>query len=452
MSLFRKNKIIQSIRKHVTFGIEFELFTLDQKGYMINGADQLIKRVKTKYPEIQIDHEVGKNMIEIITSPKRDVPEIMVQALDNLEKVTACAAEEGIVLYAYGTYPGNFTPELQKGKRYTAQERIFGKQRFAIAARCVGTHIHCSLPWGVFDSVEKIIKPLVTSQNKQSLVNIYNLCIAMDPALTTFTQGSPFYQGKRLGKDARVIMYRGCKELDSPHGLYANYPQFGALPEYKSTNTDILHVIEERFEEWGKLVKQFGQNVMMFSKHGSILDSTWNPVKINAHGTMEVRGMDMNHPDITMAVTIIFKYIVKAVQHDFLQVVPSDIAINEPFKKVDKILYIPPFSHVKRVLQKAAAYEGLADDQVFAYCNNLFKLAKNYIPEAKLPLMKPLEDMLKTRMTASDRIITKAKEMGFGDELTNSQAAALALSLSEDLMDEIITTKEHLSIYREEVK
>lgn len=449
---FFKKKIQKFLRKRVTFGIEFELFTLDQKGFVINGADRVINRVRATYPEVGIHREAGTGMIEVITLPSTEVPDIMAQALADFEKVCECAAKENIVLYAYGTYPGAFPAEFHSGKKYSAQEQIFGKQRFGITARVAGLHIHCSLPRGVFDSVEKIIKPLITSLDRQTFINIYNLCIAMDPALTTFTQSSPYYQGKRLGKDARVIMYRGGKELDSPNGLYANHPQFGALPEYKSTNADILHMIQERAVDWSTMAKKIGEHILLRSKHGSILDATWNPVKINANGTMEARGMDINHPDITMATAIVFKYIVQAVQHDFLQVVPSDIALREPFKKVGNTLYIPPFSHVNRVLQKAAAYEGLENDQVYTYCNNLFKLAKSYIPPAKLPLVKPLEDMLKTRMTASDRIIAKAKAMGFGDELTNSQAAELALDLSEDLIDEIITTKEHLNIYHEEIK
>ena len=449
---FFKKKIQALMRKHVTFGIEFEIFTLDQNGYIVNGADKVINRVRATYPEVSIQREAGTSMIEVITLPSREVPDIMVQALSDFEKVVECATKEGIILYAYGTYPGTYPAEFHSGRKFAAQEQLFGKQRFGITARVAGLHIHCSLPKGVFDSVEKVIKPLIANQKKHSLVNLYNLYIAMDPALTTFTQCSPFYQGKRLGKDSRVIMYRGGKELDSPNGLYANYPQFGALPDYKSTNTDILHMIQERAIEWSDMVMKIGQRILLRSKHGSILDATWNPVKINANGTMEARGMDMNHPDIILAIAIIFKYIVKAVQEDFLQVVPSDIGVNEPFKKVGNIIYIPPFSHVSHILQKAAAYEGLENDGVFTYCASLVKLAKKYIPEAKIILLKPLEDMLKNRQTASDHIIAKAKEMGFGDELTNSQAAQLALSLSQDLYDEIITTREHLNIYREEIK
>lgn len=432
--------------KNMRFGIEFELFTLDEGGYMTNGADRLINRLKREYPDIEIKRECGKNMIEIITPPHTDVPDAMLKALEDFEAVTACASEEKLVLYAYGTYPGAFTPEFHTNKRYTAQQKILGKQRFTIGGRCIGLHIHYSLPWGVFDTLEKIIKPLIRSKNKESLINIYNLCIAMDPALTTLTQSSPFYQGERLGKDARVIMYRGGKELDSPNGLYANLPQFGALQNYKSTNTDLLNVIKERFDEWSELLRHIGRSIATFSKHGSILDNTWNPVKINAHGTMEIRGMDINHPDIIIAITIMIKFILKAIQEEYIKVIPSDIGVTEPFKLEGKKIYIPPDSHVRNVLQKAAAYEGLKNDLVYGYCQGLLKLAKNFIPASRLPLLEPIEDMLKNRETTSDRIVKKAKDLGFNTDkpLTDAEAAKLALELSNDLYKEIIITKEKL--------
>lgn len=438
-----KNAIV---RKKLKFGIEFELFTLDEKGYMTDGADRLIKRVRDNHSDIEIKRECGKNMIEIITPPHTDVPDAMLKILEDFEKVAICAQKEKIILYAYGTYPGAFTPEFHANKRYTALQKIFGKQRFLISGRCIGLHIHYSLPWGVFDYIEKIIKPLVISKNKQSMVNIYNLCIAMDPALTVFSQSSPFYQGKKLGKDSRVIAYRGGKELDNPHGQFANYPQFGALPGYMSTNTDLLYMIKDRFVEWAELLKNIGRDALMLTKHGSILDNTWNPIKVNAHGTIEIRGMDMNHPDIVTAIAIIIKFIIKAIQENYLEVVPSDIGVEEPFKKEENKIYIPPDSYVRSQLQKMAAYEGLENDVIHKYCSSLLKLAEKFIPPERVLQLKPIEDMLESRETASDRIVKKVREMGIDvdGEITAAQAAGLALLLSEDLYTEIIFTKNNL--------
>lgn len=436
----------KSVQKTLRFGIECEFFTLDDKGYMTEGADRLIARVKSEYPGIEIKRECGKNMVEITTIPSIEVPDAMLKFLEDWEKVIGVAEKEKIILYAYGTYPGSFTASIQNVRRYRALEKIFGTQRFAINQRCIGLHLHYSLPWGVFDELEKIIKPLIRSKNKEALVNLYNLGIAMDPALATLAQSSPFYQGERLGKDARMIVYRGGKELGYPAGLYAQHPQFGSLQPYKQTNTDILQVIRERFDDWGELVKKFGYTVYTLTKHGSILDNAWNPVKINAHGTLEIRGLDMNHPDVIIALAMINKFIIKAVQEKFLRVVPADIGLAEPFKREGNKIYIPPDSYVRNELQRLAAYEGLANDALHRYCANLVKLAKEFIPERRSALLKPIDDMLLNRRTASDRIIDQAKEQGIdlAKPIAPSHAAALALILSRDLYQEINITKERL--------
>lgn len=436
--------------KTLRFGIEFELFTLDERGFMTNGADRLISRVKKEFPKIKIKKECGKNMIEIITLPHTQVPDAMLLALEDFEKVAEVAKKEKIILYAYGTYPGTFTPEFQTAKRYKIQEKVIGKQRYAIAGRCIGLHFHFSLPWGVFDDLNKIIKPLVSSKNMQSMINLYNFCIAIDPALTTFSQSSPFYQGQRLGKDARIITYRGGKILNYPDGLYTNLQNLGALQSYKSTNRDIHHLILDRFNDLKDLFKKFGFNLSSFIRFGSILDSSWNPIKINPHGTMEIRGADMNHPDVIIALAVLLKFITKEVQEKYLEIVPSDAAIQKPFHFDGKKILIPPDSYVINHLQPLAAYEGLSNPEIYKYCEALLQLGRKFIPEDRIPLLIPIEAFLKKKETASDRIISEAQKITQNTQkLSPQEAAKLALQLSEDLYNEIRITKKRLeSMYR----
>lgn len=431
--------------KTLRFGIEFELFTLDEKGYMIDGADRLIAAVKKEHPSVNIKKECGKNMIEIITLPHTEVPDAMMLALEDFEKVSAVAAKEKILLYGYGTYPGAFTPEFQTGRRYQIQRKIIGKQRFAIGGRCIGLHFHFSLPWGVFDNFSKILKPLVNSKNMRGLIHLYNLCIAMDPAITTFSQSSPFYQGQRLGKDARVIVYRGGQALNYPGGMYANLPKFGALQPYKSTSTDIQHVILDRFNDLKNMFSKLGYNISSFLRYGSILDTAWNPVKINPHGTMEIRGADMNHPDVIIALAVLLKFLNKEIQEKYLKVVPSDNAIKNPFQFDGKRIFIPPDTHVINHLQSLAAYEGLENTEIYKYCDALLQLGKKFIPANRLALLLPLETFLKNKQTSSDRIISEAQKITSRTEaLTPQQAASLALKLSADLYNEIKITKTRL--------
>jgi hypothetical protein len=438
--LLSKKKI--DTRKSMKFGMEFELFTLDNEGKMTNGAERLIGSIKGSNSKVEIDKECGQNMIEIKSFPHSDIPDIMVKVLDDFEAVLHAAEKEEIVLHSYGTYPGKFTAEFNKSKGYQIKEQIFGKQRFSIATRCIGLHCHFSLPWGVFDYANKIIKPLIKSKNQRSMINMYNLFIAMDPALTTFTQSSPFYQGKFLGKDSRAIVYRGGNVLRYPQGLYSNYQNFGMLQPYKITTVDLLQIIKKRYNDWVDTLNKIDINLRAFMKHGSILDTTWNPVKISSHGTIEQRGMDMNNPRIVIAVATLIEYIAREVQEKLVHIIPSDVGMAEPFKKEGNVIFIPPHTHVRFELQPKAAYNGLENSEVFNYCSGLLKLGKLCTPKYKLPLIEPLEKMLKAKKTVSDIILDEAKKMGVKTEISNNQAAELALRHSKELFKEIIMTKQ----------
>lgn len=435
-------KTKEATLKKLMFGTEFEVFTLDNEGRMIYAGENVLKCVKSSKPEIDVVKECGRNMLEITSFPKSEVSDVMVQTLNDFEAVLHCAEKQGVVLFTYGTYPGTYNPQMNTGNGYKVKESIFGAQRWTIAGRCIGLHCHYSLPWGVFDYNKKIIKNLINSKNKQSMVNMYNLFIAMDPALITFTQSSPYYQGKRLGKSSRAIVYRGGDIMKYPAGLYTNYQDFGMLQPYKVTGTDLLQIINHRYDSWSKTIKSVNVNVKSFLKHGSILDTAWNPVKISSHGTIEQRGMDMNHPRIIIAVATLIKHICRVVQEDFVHVLPSDIGLTEPFKREGNIIYIPPHTHVRFKLQLDAAYQGLESKDVLNYCAGLLKLGKQCVPKEQLPLIAPLDKMVKEKMTMSDQILKDARKLGAKTTITNKQASELALKHSKDLFKEIIMTKQ----------
>jgi hypothetical protein len=178
---------------------------------------------------------------------------------------------------------------------------------------------------------------------------------------------------------------------------------------------------------------------------GSTLETTWNPVKVSPHGTMEQRGMDMNHPRIIIAVALIIKYISQLVQEQFVHVLPSDKAIAEPFAFEKDTIFIPPHTHVREKLQKAAAYKGLKDDGVLKYCTGLLNLAKRAIPKSRIPLLEPLEKMIKEQKTTADIVVEQAKALGMEDgEISDKKAARLALKLSQNLYKEVVLTRETL--------
>ncbi|MFH1978435.1 MAG: glutamate-cysteine ligase family protein [Candidatus Aenigmatarchaeota archaeon] len=438
--------------KKIRLGLEAEMFVLNEEGDVVNTADVLLKSVKKNYLDITIKKEAGKNMLELTSFPHVTIQDTVLNIIRSFEGLLLSAETEGYKIFTLGTYPGVFAPEMRPDKPYKIKEQIFGKTRFAIAGRCIGFHCHYTLPWGVFDPNTKHIKNLKDSKNKENMVNSYNLLIAMDPGLTTFMQSSPFYQGRYMGKDSRMIVYRGGPVFNYPQGLYAQFQNFGALQPYKHTSTDLIHLISKKHNMWKDVLKKADIKFRVFAKHGSILDTTWNPVKINANGTIEQRGMDMNHPLMITAASMLIKYILKEVQEEFINVVASDIGIKDPFKMEDNTLYIPPHTYVRQTLQKHAAFDGLENNEVYEYCKRLLKLGTTLAPKSHKKLLDPFAKMIDDRKTVSDQIMAEAKKLGADPKgpLTKDISREIALIHSKRLFKEIVIARKSLEEIQEE--
>jgi hypothetical protein len=433
--------------KRSMIGFEMELFTINEDGFIVNGADAIISKLRSSDIGL-VKKECAGNMIEVLSKPSRIVTHAMDSLLTELEYLISIADEEGILLCPLATYPGKFDPYIRTDKRYKIQEHIFGKNRFKIAGRNAGFHCHYSLPRGVFDHQMRMLKLPVRSKTKDSLINSFNFLIAADPALTTFMQSSPFYQGRNLGKDSRMIMYRGGKPFNNTTGLYANFQEFGALQPYKLTAHDLADKISSRYHSWTDTIRKIGLNVKILSHYGSMLNTTWNPVKINQNGTLEQRGMDTNHPIYIATMGIVLRRALKKLQEEFHNVVPSEIGIKEPFKMEKDTVYVPPSSYVQKELQYLSAFKGLESDVVYNYCRRFLKFIQGSVPKEKFYLLRSFSKMLSKRKTVSDEILDYARRKGFkkNGTLSHNLAASIALHHSKRLMHEIFSTKKLLKL------
>ena len=357
-------------------GFELEFFTIDNKGRLISAADTILKKAKSD-KNFTLKKEISLNMVEIASYPSHMVHDTMNHLLDELEYTISIAEKNNAFLCPLGTYPGKYNPIMRTDKKYEIKKSIFGKERYKIEGRVSGFHCHYTLPRGIFDSQLRVLKMLTRSKIKDSMVNSYNLLIAADPALTCFMQSSPFYQCKYIGKDSRVIMYRGGKALNNEKGLYSNFQDFGSLPYYKATALDIMSLITTRYDRWKSYIKCLGLNIKVLSLYGSVLYTTWAPIRISPHGTIEQRGMDMNHPVYVAGIGAIIKFVLKKLQEQYYAVTPSEIGIKEPFKIEKDIIYIPPYAYVRNELQKLSAYKGLESDAVYSYCKRFKIRSKN---------------------------------------------------------------------------
>ncbi|MCK4589659.1 MAG: hypothetical protein KAT77_04390 [Nanoarchaeota archaeon] len=425
-------------------GVELEVQTLNEKGFITNKADFLIKECKKQNKNILLYKECGKHMLEFVSFPSVHVNNTTAEILKTYKIILETAEKNNIIIYPLSTYPGKFRPKIRQSKWYALKKKVLGKERFQLAGKSIAFHCHYTLPRGVFDKKNKSLKPLLSPKIKQTLIDSYNMGIAMDPALVTFHQSSPFLDGKFLAKDSRIVIYRGDRVLKFPGALYTGYTQYGNLPPYKQTLTDLIYTLKSRHARMKRVLEKKGIPASDISKYGKILDFCWNPIKINKHGTIEQRSMDMNYPEIFTAGSVLIKYVQRKIHQDFMKVVPSEIGIEEPFKREDNLVYIAPHTHVRKQLQYLSAYKGLEDKYMHMYCKRFFKFARNLINKRYIKVIQPFADMLDEKKTVSDLMLKKIRKKGYNPEkqVPDQVMAELALEMSQKTLNKIQKTEQ----------
>jgi hypothetical protein len=445
MSLINKDHNTKNKRvlKRSKTGLEVEFHTIDNKGYIVNEAEYVISALQGMDEKIDVTKEIGSSMVEFGCYPDVMTYNPINQIIASFEKAIEVCKEKGLRIYPFGTYPGSFTPVISTGDNYKTKLKIFGEEKTNITMRVVGFHHHYTLPKGVFDYDKKVIKLLKHSKIERSMISSYNFEIAADPVLTLFTQSSPFYQGQKIAKDSRMIVYRGGKKLRYIQGAYGKLQLIGGLPPYKQTATDLMSSLVRKQMRWKKIIKKANPDCDFDKLYPYKLDIGWNPVKINKHGTLEQRGMDMNLISVIAAVTVLLKQCLKTIQREFIEVIPADFGIDQPFRFDKGILYVPPHTYVRNKLQAWSAYKGFENDELYRYAKRFLSFAKSLTPKRYIPLIKIIETMINEKMSVSDQMIDYAikKRWIKNNEISDSNAAKLALHFSKLFEEDLIMTK-----------
>jgi hypothetical protein len=109
-------------------------------------------------------------------------------------------------------------------------------------------------------------------------------------------------------------------------------------------------------------------------------------VRMSRHGTVEIRTMDANFPEMVLAVCALIQGAAERVRRERLEVRPGrGVLALEPD---GDLLRVPTFSHLNGELLRAAATGGLLDGRVEAYVDSLLRFASPYLesPELVEPL------------------------------------------------------------------
>lgn len=358
-------------------GLEQEFFLVDGAGAPSDQADEFLARCREIAGEEGLDPEtfggeVSRSMAEISTPPAHTVAELGEIYLTSLDLALRTGRELDIGLYPLSTYPLPVKPTLRGGQEYEFQARTIGYGRFVHAARCAGVHLHLELPPGTVDP-GAVVSPAASADAREELLNIYNLATALDPALVALTRASPFYEGRASGLAVRTAFYRGSA-LYGCEGLYTYLPEVGDLRPYARSVEGLVQRQLAGYEAWLRAMDRSGVNrSLFFETGGNPLKASWNPVRLNQHGTVELRSMDGNYPEVVLAVAALVYGAASRVRREGLKVVPDEQAYA--LRVEGDRLYVPGFEYLGKALSYAAVTKGVRDPAVSAYLDSVFEFA-----------------------------------------------------------------------------
>ncbi|MBW4554088.1 MAG: hypothetical protein KME35_23745 [Aphanocapsa sp. GSE-SYN-MK-11-07L] len=358
-------------------GLEEEFFIVDADGVIADRADDLLEcchqlaESTGRNPE-HFAPEFVKSMVEINTAPAVSVLELADDYLQNLQLMLTAAKSLHLRLYPLSQYPLHLAPTLRDVPNYHIQARTVGYDRFLDAGRCIGTHLHLELPSDTIDPQVGIAYK-VSEAARREAVNLYNLATAMDAAIIALSRACPFYEGRVFGLAARTVHYRGHQTFGW-EGVYTHLPQVGGLRPYADS---VEHLVEQQFERYYTWIAAMDraevEQDLFLEAGGNLLKSAWNPVRLNGHGTIELRQTDGNYPQVILAIAALVYNTAERVRQEELTVRPT--LEQRVFAVQDQQLLVPDFEYLNGKLLYAAATEGVKRAEVTAYLDSLLQFA-----------------------------------------------------------------------------
>ena len=354
-------------------GLEQEFFLVNEVGEPTDRADEFLSRCReTGDAEESFAPECSHGMFEICTPPAGRIGALADEYLTRLDLALHVGREIGVRLYPLSAYPLPQRPPLRDDPSYELQCQTLGQERFLHAGRCTGTHLHLELPSGTLDP-ETVVSKDAPAKACHELLDLYNLAVALDPALIALTRSSPFYEGRKMGLAVRTAHYRGS-EAFGWEGLYTHLPLVGGLSAYAAS---VAELVEQRLaghRAWLDAIARAGVDEKLFAETGGdVLKSCWGPVRLNGQGTIELRGIDSNYPDITLAVAALVHAAAKRVRTEKLSVTPDPE--TGTFEVSGDRLLVPGFGYLSGGLFHAAATRGAEDPTIVAYLDSIREFA-----------------------------------------------------------------------------
>lgn len=358
-------------------GLEQEFFLVKESGNLSNRSDEFLARCG------ELAGKAGRNpegfapecatcMVEINAPPSRSVEDLAREYLAGVGLAIEAARELGLRLYPLATYPLAVECALRDEPRYELQARTVGRERFQIAGRCAGVHLHLETAANTMHPTTGVSYDS-TPEARYELLSLYNLATALDAALVSLSRSGPFYGGKATGLATRTTCYRGDPDL-FPNGLYADLSPVGGLRPYAASIEELVELQFDRHHAWLAAMDRAGlERETLFETGDGLLQTAWNPVRLNGVGTVELRGLDSNHPVSVLALATLVSSAADRVRRERLRVVPRvELAV---FEADGDTLYVPGFDYLSGRLFREAVSAGVESPEVVAYLDSVLDFA-----------------------------------------------------------------------------
>ncbi|MEC4986586.1 MAG: glutamate-cysteine ligase family protein [Oscillatoria sp. PMC 1068.18] len=358
-------------------GLEQEFFLVNEEGILCDRADIFLARCQEiassrGRPGKCFAAEFVTSIVEINTLVANNLPELTQEYLDLLQICLQVGRELNLRLYPLSTYPLHTNPVIRNQPNYHLQVRTVGPGRFDNAAKCTGTHVHWELPPGSVDRTVGIAYNC-DPEARAELLNMYNLLTALDTALIALSRACPFYEGRVTGKAMRTVHYRGS-EYFGWEGVYTYLQPVGGLLPYASTIEELVEILFNRYYTWLQAMDLAGVPRSMFvNSGGELLTAGWNPLRINKQGTLELRGMDSNYPEITLGLVALVVDTAYRVRREGLKVTPKSGIKTFVWNQTE--LYVPDFDCLNGELLYGAVTEGIESSIVKDYLDSVWEFA-----------------------------------------------------------------------------
>ncbi len=417
-------------------GLEQEFFLVDEEGVLSNQADEYLQHCRETAeaegcnPEYFVPEWV-KSIVEINTPPAYTPTQLAKEYLKNLKLAIKAAQDMSLRLYPLSSYPLHVTPVIRDKMNYHVQVRTVGYDRFLNAGKCTGTHLHLEVPAETIDPRVGVSYNSTTAE-REELLSIYNLATALDSALIGLGRACPFYEGQALGFAYHTVRYRG-NDTYGWDGVYTNLQPVGALQPYATCVEELVELQFARYYAWLEAMDKAGVDRNLFLQSGGkLLDASWNPVRLNDLGTVELRGIDSNYPEVVLAIISLVYNAAQRVRHENLIVRPAEGF--RTFELSGNKLSVPDFKYLNGSLLYAAVTEGIRSPDVRAYLDSLVEFAVQEGSEGSAYLSK-LRSELGEYETTEEEILREFTPTG--PELSKEKGLRLVRECCDKLEEQV---------------